>query len=381
MCDQFFISLHDSRQSFHTQEGSLMRIKLFFIFLPVFFIWQVSAQIPPGYYDPAAGLNGQALQSALHNIIKNHNTVSYSSLFTYFESTDKTSDNTVWDMYSDVPGGIPPYVYMYNSGDECGNYNGEGDCYNREHSWPKSWFGGEVMPMYSDLFHLYPTDGYVNNKRDNYPYGEVGQVQWSSQNGSKLGVCTWPGYSGTVFEPIDAYKGDFARSYFYMSVRYYTEDSGWPGSPMTTGSQLKTWALDMMVQWNDQDPVSQKETDRNNAVYLIQENRNPFIDHPEYVESVWGEGTGIYAGKENNKLTIYPNPAEDYCYVVLPVSFGKEQIQVILSDLAGKSADCLTKREEKRIRVDLKGFNSGLFFVKIIDDENSVNFNGLILKR
>ena len=199
-------------------------------------------------------------------------------------------------------GGTPPYVYTYGSGDECGNYSGEGDCYNREHSWPKSWFGGEVMPMYSDLFHIYPTDGYVNGMRNNYPYGEVGQVQWSSQNGSKLGSCTWPGYSGTVFEPIDTYKGDFARSYFYMSVRYYTEDSGWPGSPMTTGSQLKSWALDMMIQWNDQDPVSQKEIDRNDAVYEIQDNRNPFIDHPEYADLIWGTGTGINPGTEQKRF-------------------------------------------------------------------------------
>jgi endonuclease I len=358
-----------------------MRTTLLSFLISLLYICQVSAQIPPGYYEPAAGLNGQALQAELHNIIKNHNAVSYSSLISWFQSTDKKFDNTVWDMYSDVPGGTPPYVYTYGTGDECGNYNSEGDCYNREHSWPKSWFGGEVMPMYSDLFHLYPTDGYVNNRRDNYPYGEVGTVQWSSQNGSKLGGCTWPGYSGTVFEPIDAYKGDFARSYFYMSVRYYNEDNGWPGSPMTSGSQLKAWALDMMVQWNDQDPVSEKELDRNNAVYQIQNNRNPFIDHPEYAEFIWGTGTGISPETVQTRLTIYPNPAENYCYVVLPASSLKEQCQVTLFDLAGKSIDCLTKREENRIRVDLNGLQSGLFFVKINDSQNSVRFNGLILKR
>jgi len=358
-----------------------MRKRVIFFLLSLFCFWIVSAQIPPGYYDPVAGLNGQDLQAALHNIIKNHNAVSYSSLISWFESTDKRSDNTVWDMYSDVPGGTPPYVYTYGAGDECGNYNSEGDCYNREHSWPKSWFGGAVMPMYSDLFHIYPTDGYVNNKRDNYPYGEVGQVQWTSQNGSKLGGCSWPGYSGTVFEPVDEYKGDFARSYFYMSVRYYNEDNGWPGSPMTNGSQLVTWALDMMIHWNDQDPVSQKEIDRNNAVYQIQSNRNPFIDHPEFAESIWGTGTGLSSGKKEKRLTIYPYPAEDYCYIILPFSPEKEEFKIALYNLAGVLINCIVNREENRIRVDLTCLQQGLFFVNISNDENGKIFKGLILKK
>ena len=340
-----------------------------------------NGQIPPGYYDPAQGLTGQPLQTALHNIIKNHNAVSYSSLISHFATTDKKPDGTVWDMYSDLPGGTPPYVYHYSSGDECGNYSGEGDCYNREHSWPKSWFGGEVMPMYTDMFHLYPTDGYVNGRRDNYPYGEVGTASWTSLNGSKLGNCTSTGYSGVVFEPIDSYKGDFARSYFYMSVRYYTEDNGWPGSPMTTGSQLKPWALAMMMQWDTQDPVSQKEIDRNNAVYGIQNNRNPFIDHSEYTDLIWGNGTGIVSGKERKRLIIYPNPAENFCYIILPLNSDKAQYRVSLYDLTGKSVDCQSKPDGDRVLIDLNSVQSGLFFVKIIDNTNGTTSNGLILKR
>ncbi|OFY71803.1 MAG: hypothetical protein A2265_01200, partial [Bacteroidetes bacterium RIFOXYA12_FULL_33_9] len=168
----------------------------------------------------------------------------------------------------------------------CGNYNSENDCYNREHSWPQSWFD-ESSPMVSDLFHVYPTDGYVNGKRANYPYGEVNSPNWTSMNGSKLGTCSYPGYTGIVFEPIDAYKGDFARTYFYMSTRYYGEDAGWTGSPMVNGAELEPWAMKMMLEWSDADPVSQKEIDRNNAVYGIQNNRNPFIDHPEYAMEIW----------------------------------------------------------------------------------------------
>ncbi|MEI6900091.1 MAG: endonuclease, partial [Bacteroidota bacterium] len=152
-------------------------------------------QIPPGYYDPANGKTGTALQAALHNIIKGHTVVTYAALWTWFQSTDKKANGTVWDTYSDVPGGTPPYVYQFGS-DQCGNYSSEGDCYNREHSWPKSWFGGDIEPMYTDIFHLYPTDGYVNGRRSDYPYGEVTTATWTSLNGSKLGNCTWPGYSG-----------------------------------------------------------------------------------------------------------------------------------------------------------------------------------------
>jgi len=244
------------------------------------------AQIPSGYYASAQGLTGQPLRQALHNIIDGHSQQSYTSLWTHFQQTDKKDNGKVWDMYSDVPGGTPPYQYTFSS-DQCGNYTGEGDCYNREHSWPKSWFNDQY-PAYSDLFHLYPTDGYVNSKRSNYPFGEVSNPSWTSQNGSKLGQNTHPGFTGTVFEPIDAYKGDFARTYFYMSTRYYTEDSGWGSNEMVDRSTLREGAASMLMEWHLADPVSEKELERNDAVHDIQGNRNPFIDHPEYAQQIWG---------------------------------------------------------------------------------------------
>ncbi len=245
------------------------------------------AQIPDGYYNDASGLNGPALQQALHDIIDGHTVVSYSSLWTHYRTTDVKPNGKVWDMYSDIPDGTPPYEFTFVS-DQCGNYAAEGDCYNREHSWPKSWFG-DVAPMNTDIFHVVPSDGYVNGQRGNYPYGEVSSPTWTSQNGSKKGPNTYPGYSGTVFEPIDAYKGDFARAYFYMSTRYLNEDSSWLGSPMVNGAQLQEWALDMMMEWASADPVSQKEIDRNDDIYGIQHNRNPFVDHQEYADLIWGE--------------------------------------------------------------------------------------------
>jgi endonuclease I len=255
----------------------------------------IFGEIPPGYYNNATGLTGSALQVTLHNIIKNHTAVSYTpGVWNAFYTTDDKPDGTVWDMYSDVPNGTPPYVYQMGSG-QCGTQGvpTEGICYSREHSWPKSWFGGEVSPMFTDLFHIVPTDQWVNNLHSNYPYGDVGNASTTTMNGSKLGSSITPGYTGTVFEPIDEYKGDFARNYFYMEVRYYLEDGSWPGSPMAVGSQLLPWAQDMMMLWATQDPVSQKEIDRNDAIYAIQHNRNPFIDHPEYAAAIWGSSSGV----------------------------------------------------------------------------------------
>ena len=135
-------------------------------------------------------------------------------------------------MYSDVPDGTPPYEYTLGV-DQGGSAGTEGTGYNREHSWPASWYGS-TSPMYTDVFMVVPTDNEVNNKRNNYPFGETDAPTWTSLNGCELGPCSYPGYTGTVFEPIDEYKGDFARAYFYMTTRYYQMDSSWPGSPMTS---------------------------------------------------------------------------------------------------------------------------------------------------
>ena len=253
------------------------------IFVGVFVV-AISGEVksqPAGYYNSAYGLTGLQLKSTLHHIINDHNAVSYSYLWTAFQTTDVRPNSKVWDIYSNTQ-----YVFV---DDQCGSYDSEGDCYNREHSWPQSWFN-EAAPMKSDLFHIYPTDGYVNGVRSNYPFGEVGTATYVSSNGSKLGNCVTPGYSSKVFEPIDEYKGDLARSMFYMSVRYYTEDDGWASSGMTNKSEIKDWAMTMLLRWHESDPVSQKEIDRNNAIYAIQGNRNPFIDNPDFAPMIWDPG-------------------------------------------------------------------------------------------
>lgn len=353
--------------------------KLLFVAILVSFNL-VYAQIPTGYYDQANGVTGTQLQLALHNIIKGHTAQTYAGLWTAYQTTDKKADGKVWDMYSDIPGATPPYTYTF-SANECGNYSGEGSCYNREHSFPKSWFGGEVKPMYTDLFHIVPTDGKVNGMRENFPYGAVGTATWTSLNGSRLGNCITPGYSATVFEPIDEYKGDFARNYFYMAVRYYTEDSGWPGSDMVLGAQPKPWALAMLKQWSQQDPVSAKEIDRNNAVFNIQHNRNPFIDHPEYTAAIWGLNTTIpHQYDRLPSVTVYPNPVGNACQVDATGLENEPNAVLIVYDVTRRKENVVVSRSGEHFFINTAALMSGIHLLCIRDASGRVISHTRIVK-
>ncbi|KRD12665.1 endonuclease I [Flavobacterium sp. Root901] len=254
------------------------------------------AQIPSGYYNTATG-TGYTLKTQLYNIIKGHTDNGYAGLYTTYQTSDVDNfyenDGTVLDMYSENPSGTDPYNYSTGSTQRCGNYSAEGDCYNREHIIPQSVFN-EQSPMVADAHFITPTDGKVNGIRSNYPHGTVASATYTSQNGSKLGSSSVSGYSGTVFEPINAFKGDIARMYFYFATRYENTVSGYSYAMFNgTSSQVFTTAfLNMLLAWNAQDPVSAREIARNNAVYARQGNRNPYIDHPEYVNQIWGGTSG-----------------------------------------------------------------------------------------
>jgi endonuclease I len=293
----------------------------------------INAQAPAGYYSSATGA-GATLKTQLYNIIKGHTVRSYTQLWTDFQQTDKKSNGKVFDMY-----GYGAYEYTFID-DQCGNYSGEGQCYNREHSFPGSWFNNG-SPMYTDLFHLYPTDGYVNGIRSNYPYGVVTNPTRTSANGSKIGPNSYSSYTGTVFEPIDVFKGDFARTYFYMATRYENVIGTWYSNDNNANAVLQnnsfpvfeTWFLNMLGEWHVADPVSQKEIDRNNAVYNIQGNRNPFIDNPNYVYQIWGVG----------QTTNITEPTQ------LPGNFSANSITLNWTDGAGAAGYL--------IRYSIIGFN------------------------
>ena len=247
-----------------------------------------------GYYSATKGASGSKLKTAMFKVIASHKDIGYDGIWNAFLETDSRSDGKVWDMYSSKTN------YTFGK-DKAGNYKKEGDVYNREHSFPKSWFK-DARPMHNDLFHLYPTDGYVNGRRGNYPFGETNGERYQSNGGwSKLGNCTTPGYTSVVFEPNDEYKGDFARSYFYMATAYEDRFSKF-NSPMLANNSYpcyKKWALDMLLRWAKEDPVSEKEIKRNNAVHKIQGNRNPYIDFPGLEQYIWGDKMSVTFDPDN----------------------------------------------------------------------------------
>jgi hypothetical protein len=336
----------------------------------------VDVSIPAGYYDAAAGLHGSALLIALHNIIKGHTSLTYTFTATAFHNTDKRPDGNVWDVYSDVPGGTPPYEFAFGP---LGSGGSEGIAYNREHSFPQSWFGGSVLPMYSDLWIIYPTDSKVNGERGNYPYGKVGTATWTSLNGTKLGNCVSPGYGGTCFEPIDGYKGDLARSQFYVATRYFNEDAGWPGGGSTSRSQLLPWAADQYMQWSLGDVVSWKERVRNAAIYEYQHNRNPFVDHPEFVSDIYDStnvtavgGTGV--PRHAMLQAVMPNPFQ--ARTVLAYDLARSgAVELRIYDVSGRLVRSLVSgavQEAGRHSVEWDGRNAagaatgaGLYFGRI----------------
>jgi endonuclease I len=238
-----------------------------------------------GSYYNGIDVDDPNLAYDLHSLIDDHDHVSYDGLWDAFWHTDRRSDGKVWDIYSDIPGGSAPYSYTFDD-DQCGQYGEEGDCYNREHSFPSSWFE-DLSPMKSDLHQVFPVDGYMNSIRSSHPFGDVGYSTYESANGTLRGNSDLCSYGGRVFEPIDDFKGDVARAQLYMSIRYRGEDGGWSSSEATDGAVLEDWYLETMIAWHLLDPVSSKEQDRNDEIQDIQHNRNPFVDHPEYACWLW----------------------------------------------------------------------------------------------
>ncbi len=365
----------------------------------------VSAQVPAGYYDYATG-TGYTLKTQLFRIINNvddpeiNNTVeevqtveTYNSLDGFNATYERdfyyepAGSNTILDMYSENPTGADPYTYTPIT-DECGNFSGEGDCYNKEHVIPQSVFSSQ-LPMYSDAHHLIPTDGRVNGFRGNFPFGNVDDTQLASQsgitnptlNGSKLGGYEDLGYpidyTGTVFEPIDEFKGDIARIYFYFVTRYENQVSAWSSYPMFDGSSDQVIAepfLSLLIDWHLNDPVSQKEIDRNNNIfYNHQNNRNPFVDHPEWVVAIWSSNPDTEAPSDVTDL-VASNPTDTT--VQLQWTAATDNIGVSSYDIYVDGVNTYNTSNTMFTATDLSPDTNYCFTLKAIDGSgNESNFS------
>ncbi len=240
------------------------------------------------YYSRANGKRGADLKTAMYQTISKHKNIGYDGLLEAYHESDRRADGYLRDWYSNAT------KYVIGGPAENHSYSKEGDGYNREHLVPQSWFGSGDMK--SDLVQVVPSDGYVNNRRSNFPLGENKGETYQSINGyCKLGACTYPGYTGKCFEPNDEMKGDIARVYFYVLACYQNLHPNWTGGEASkvfdgrTYPGLKDWALKMFLKWAKQDPVDDVERARNEVVYAKQNNRNPFVDYPSLCEYVWGD--------------------------------------------------------------------------------------------
>jgi endonuclease I len=365
-------------------------MKKIYSLMAVFITATISAQIPSGYYNTATG-TGYTLKTQLRKIINNvndglpneriANDQGYNALDGLYSLSDRDiyyeNDNTILDMYSERPTSADAYNYTYPN-NQCGNYNSEGDCYNKEHVIPQSVFN-DATPMRSDAHEVVPTDGRVNGFRSNYPFGVAGSLISQSgisnptTNGSKVGNNLNSGYSagytGIVFEPIDEFKGDIARIYFYFVTRYETQVGAWGSYAMFDGSTSKVLAdpfLNILYTWHINDPVSQKEIDRNNRIYTFQNNRNPFVDNPGYVFDVWQSALSVPSLAENN-ISIYPNPVNGN---TLTIETSKT-LQVEIFNVLGKKL-IATDVDSTNGKVDVGFLYSGIYMLKMTSDQGTI---------
>lgn len=309
----------------------------------------LQAEVPAGYYSNLKGKSESALKTALYNIIHNQSQQqTYNGLPSFFRRTDvRPGTNYWWDMYSDM---------TVSTSIQFGTYM------NREHSLPKSWWGGGTnTPAYTDINHLYPGEAQANQAKSNYPLGEIkaGVTPKFTNGVSQVGVGVNSGGAAYVFEPANEYKGDFARTYFYMVTCY--QDMSWTNTWQVKNGvypSLQQWAIDLLLKWHRADPVSQKEQNRNEQVYLIQANRNPFIDYPDLVEYIWGDKKGQpYNPSES------PEPAGDAVLVTPPNKMALDFNQVATGYTAQSLLQFRGENMNHPLTLSVSGVNRSFFKV------------------
>ncbi|MBS7334211.1 MAG: endonuclease [Weeksellaceae bacterium] len=344
------------------------------------------AQAPSGYYNSATG-TGFTLKTQLYNIIKDHNTKSYGQLWGLYTGYpnafndnwyDASDADKIMDIYSENPNGPDPYTYIPGT-NQCGNYSTEGNCYNREHLIPQSVFG-ERSPMVSDPFHIWPTDGKVNGERGSYPFGVVGNnVDFRSRNGSKRGNNLnsgySAGYSGIVFEPLDEFKGDIARAYFYFATRYQENNIQSWNYAMFGGTKDKVFKdtfLKILMTWHINDPVSPREIALNNAIFTYQDNRNPFIDNPEYAQQIWGYNLGSTDFEYQERYDIDVFKKNNNTYTVTSKQDDGKIKEIYIYNLNGQLIQKIENVSNKK-SIDITNLKKGVYIIKVMGNSFEIN--------
>ena len=354
-----------------------------------------TAQAPANYYNNATG-TGYTLKTQLKTIITNgHIDKSYAGLWTIytnsaFRDNYYENDSSLLDIYSENPTGIDPYNYTSTS-NQCGNYNSEGDCYNREHLVPQSYFDSfATNPMKNDPFHVVPSDGKVNGERNNLGFGIVGTANYTSQNGSKRGTMAsspYSTYTGTVFEPIDAFKGDVARAYFYFATRYESSMGSFYNAASSTtcqakamfdGSTNKVFSDDfilILIKWHLEDPVSNYEIAKNNAIYAYQGNRNPYIDNPSYVCMIWpSQCTTVNSLNTSNfeafaNARVYPNPTNNHR---INIDYNQTMDEIQLININGQIVQQIKNPTPQNTTYTIDNIPSGFYFLRLTHNNQSI---------
>lgn len=257
---------------------------------------------PAGYYNNASGKYGTQLKSALHSIVRNHVRYPYTSSSTdtwdILKQTDKDTTNSA----------NVTLLYTGWTKDGEDEYAG-GSGWNREHVWPNSHgFPNQGDTAYTDVHHLRPSDISVNSARGNKDF-DNGGTQYIDGDGPTN--CYRDSDS---WEPRPEVKGDVARMIFYMATRYegsydleLVDYTNTPNNPIL--GKLST-----LLEWNRQDPPDDFERNRNDVIYSYQQNRNPFIDHPEYVDRIYYPGEFVINYAEHfseNRIVVYFNEPVD----------------------------------------------------------------------
>ena len=348
------------------------------------------AQIPTGYYNTATG-TGYALKTQLRKIIDNVNDgipsehistdQGYAGLYVTYTTSDVDSfyenDGTMLDMYTENPTG-PECAFTYGINQDDGT-GGTAECqkYNREHTVPQSAFGS-ATPMYSDAHFVCPSDKYVNAQRGNFPYGVVSPATNTYTNGSKKGNNLNSGYSagyvGTVFEPINEFKGDVARMLLYFGTRFETQMTSFSYT-MFDGSTDQVYTntfLSILLKWHMVDPVSSREIVRNNAIYARQNNRNPFIDHPEYLCQIYPTQCATLSSESflaNDAVSIYPNPTNTNEVEI----FTTETItKLALTNINGQIIKAIENPIFNQNTYKLNNLPQGFYFLQISAENGSL---------